>query len=516
MNAPPPQAHPSAPSEPRGQPRPGIFLDRDGTLIVDRGDLGDPADIEFLPGVIETLREVQASFALFVVTNQPAVAAGRLSIGQVENVNTALLARLHAAGVAIERVFVCPHARTDGCDCIKPKPRFLRVAEQEHGIDLSRSFTVGDHPHDAELARSVGATGVYVLTGHGLRHLGELGPGFVVLPSLAEARPVFAEGRGDDPTDAIARAASLLRHGQVVAFPTETVYGLGANALDPRAVARVFAIKRRPAFDPLIVHVDSPGKVAWVASKVPPAAEKLMRAFWPGPLSLVLPKSPLIGDLVTAGLPTVAVRMPAHELALSLLRACGLPVCAPSANPFGYVSPSCAEHVVEQLGDAVDCVIDGGPCSVGIESTIVDLSAGVARLLRPGAISVEALSSALGEEVFQQAPGRVPVAPGMLPRHYAPRVRLELFEGSIPPPPSPAAGLLLQGPRDIAPGYARVEVLSAGGDSAEVARNLFSTLRRLDKTDLEIIVAELAPERGIGRAINDRLRRASFRDEADR
>ncbi len=172
-------------------PRPAIFLDRDGTLIVDRGDLGDPADVELIPGVVELLRELQTRFALFIVTNQSAVAAGRLTLEQVERVNAAVVERLRTAGVAVERVFVCPHARAEGCDCIKPKPYFLRLAEREHGIDLVRSFTVGDHPHDAEFARSVGATGVYVLTGHGQKHRGELGSGFVVLASLAEARAVF-------------------------------------------------------------------------------------------------------------------------------------------------------------------------------------------------------------------------------------------------------------------------------------------------------------------------------------
>ncbi|HOU94522.1 MAG TPA: L-threonylcarbamoyladenylate synthase, partial [Polyangiaceae bacterium] len=353
MNA--PRGDTDGPAPARGTPgRPAVFLDRDGTLIADRGDLADPAGVELLPGVVEILAEIQARFALFIVTNQSAVAAGRLTLEQVERVNAAVVEHLRAAGVVIERVFVCPHARADGCACIKPKPYFLEVAAREHGVDLGRSFTVGDHPHDAELANSVGATGVYVLTGHGLRHLGELGAGFVVLASLADARQVFLAPGDESADDAIERAAGLLRRGGVVAFPTETVYGLGASALDPRAVARVFEIKRRPAFDPLIVHIDRLSWVERLTRVVPPSAAQLMRRFWPGPLTLVLPKSPLIPDLVTAGMPTVALRMPAHEQALSLLRACGIPICAPSANPFGYVSPTCAEHVVEQLGDAVD------------------------------------------------------------------------------------------------------------------------------------------------------------------
>jgi len=489
-----------------------VFLDRDGTIIADRGDLADPAEVEILPGVVEILTEVQARFALFIVTNQPAVAAGRLTGDQVERVNDAVVERLRAAGVVIERVFVCPHARTDGCACIKPKRHFLDIAAREHGIDLARSFTVGDHPHDAELATAVGATGVYVLTGHGLRHLGELGAGFVVLPSLADARPVFLAPSDDRSRSAIDRAAKMLRQGGVVAFPTETVYGLGANALDPKAVARVFEIKRRPAFDPLIVHIDHLSWVERITRAVSPVAAKLMRQFWPGPLTLVLPKAPIIPDLVTAGMPTVALRMPAHEQALALIRASGVPICAPSANPFGYVSPTCAEHVVEQLGDAVDHVVDGGACAFGIESTIVDLSAGVARILRHGAIAYEAICSALGQ-IVEVAAGPTRAAPGSLPRHYSPRVRLRLFEGEVPPPPTGSSGLVLQRPREVPSGYSVVEILSRHGDPAEVAHHLFATLRRLDKTPLELVVAELAPEMGLGRAINDRLRRASFRGE---
>ncbi|MCU0691585.1 MAG: HAD-IIIA family hydrolase, partial [Polyangiaceae bacterium] len=307
MNVPTPPTDAHRPSQATTEGRPAIFLDRDGTLIADRGDLADPAQIEFLPGVVELLSEMQARFALFIITNQSAVSAGRVTLQEVGRVNDAVVERLRADGVVIERVFVCPHARTDRCACIKPKPAFLHVAEREHGIDLRRSFTIGDHPHDAELATSVGATGVYVLTGHGLKHRGDLGAGFVVIPSLADARPTFSEACGNGPATEIEQAASKLRRGQVVVFPTETVYGLGANALDPKAVARVFEVKRRPAFDPLIVHIDSLSRVEWVARNVPPAALTLMRAFWPGPLTVVLPKALAIPDLVTSGLPTVAV-----------------------------------------------------------------------------------------------------------------------------------------------------------------------------------------------------------------
>jgi D-glycero-D-manno-heptose 1,7-bisphosphate phosphatase len=178
------------------QLRPAVFLDRDGTIIEDRGDLSEPSQVVFLPGVFATLLALQKLFVLFIVTNQSGVAKGLLTLEQVSAVNAHVVDCLSRAGVAIERVFVCPHARTEGCDCIKPKPHFLRLAASEHQIDLQRSYTVGDHPHDVEFARSVGATGIYVLTGHGMKHRGDVDPSFIVVPSLADALPWFiAEGR---------------------------------------------------------------------------------------------------------------------------------------------------------------------------------------------------------------------------------------------------------------------------------------------------------------------------------
>jgi D-glycero-D-manno-heptose 1,7-bisphosphate phosphatase len=171
--------------------RPAVFLDRDGTIIVDNGDLGDPGQVEFLPGAIDTLHALQSHFSLFIVTNQSAVAAGRLTLDQVNRVNAHVVERLAHAGVRIETVFTCPHARVQGCNCIKPKPHFLRLAERVYRLDLRRSFTVGDHPHDVEFARAVGATGIYVLTGHGSKHRGDLGEGHIVVPSIVEALPVM-------------------------------------------------------------------------------------------------------------------------------------------------------------------------------------------------------------------------------------------------------------------------------------------------------------------------------------
>jgi L-threonylcarbamoyladenylate synthase len=385
----------------------------------------------------------------------------------------------------------------------------LEQAAREHGVELGRSYTIGDHPHDVELARRVGATGVYVLTGHGLKHRSGLGAGHVVVPGIGAAARAILEDLRTHRDDEVGCAARALRRGGLVAFPTETVYGLGASALDPHAATRVFAAKRRPAFDPLIVHIGERESLGDLVDRIPEGASQLMAHFWPGPLTLVLPKRELIPDLVTAGLPTVALRMPDHPLAQELLRRATVPVCAPSANPFGYVSPTTAAHVVEQLGDQVDAILDGGPCRVGIESTIVSWEDDQPILLRPGGIPREQIEAVLGEKLGVPAARHGVTAPGMLARHYSPAVRLATFRGDVPAPPSGRAGLILLAPRQIPPGYAKVELLSRDGDLGEVARNLFAGLRRVDRASLDCALAELAPDEGLGLAINDRLARAA-------
>jgi L-threonylcarbamoyladenylate synthase len=312
----------------------------------------------------------------------------------------------------------------------------------------------------------------------------------------------------------IDHAASLLTGGGLVAFATETVYGLGANAYDPRAVARIFEAKERPEFDPLIVHL---GDVRWlsdVVAAVPTIAQRLIDAFWPGPLTLVLPKTDRIPDLVTAGLPTVGVRIPAPAATLELLRRANVPVAAPSANLFGHVSPTTAQHVAEQLGQRVDYILDGGPCTVGVESTILDLSGGQPTLLRPGGLPVEAIEAEIGPIRIASATADEDgpqLSPGRLLRHYATRTPLVITDNADPPPKAERVGLLTLGPDFDAGDYAAVEVLSPRGDLAEAATNLFVAMRRLDAQSLDLIVARRVPETGLGRAINDRLRRAARR-----
>jgi len=305
----------------------------------------------------------------------------------------------------------------------------------------------------------------------------------------------------------IEKAARIIQEGGLVAFPTETVYGLGADALNPMAVARVFEVKQRPHFDPLIVHVADLRQAEIMVQKFPSLAVKLAEAFWPGPLTLVLEKSSLIPDLVTSSLPTVALRVPDHPFALSLIRESGRPLAAPSANPFGGVSPTTAEHVRLSLGEKVDLILDGGPCRVGVESTVLSLTGKIPVLLRPGGVSLEEIQALIGE-VSLSLGGGMPQAPGQLPSHYAPSTPLR-FMDQLPASPLPGRwGLLSFLPVPGTDSFATVEVLSTDGNLREAAANLFSSLRKLDGMKLDGILALSFPEVGLGRAINDRLKRA--------
>ncbi len=300
--------------------------------------------------------------------------------------------------------------------------------------------------------------------------------------------------------EGITRAAGLLAAGELVAMPTETVYGLAGDARDPAAVARIFAAKGRPAHNPLIVHLAGV-EGARTLTDLPEEAKALARAFWPGPLTLVAPLRAGHGlaPAVTAGLPTVALRLPAHPVARALLAAFGGPVAAPSANPSGRISPTTAAHVVAGLGDRVAAVLDGGACAVGLESTIVGFDAGRAVLLREGGISREALEAALGSALARDASGKV-TAPGQLASHYAPRAALRLGVRA------PAPGEVWIG---FGPDCAGAELtLSAAGDLEEAAARLFAVLHEADGMGRPIAVAPV-PVAGLGAAINDRLRRAA-------
>lgn len=307
----------------------------------------------------------------------------------------------------------------------------------------------------------------------------------------------------------IQQAAEAIKQGSVVAFPTETVYGLGANAFDTLAVASIFAIKERPYFDPLIVHVNSLSMVSMVAATIPPVAMQCMEKFWPGPLTIVLPKKDDIPDIVTAGLATVAIRMPLHPVALRLIELADVPVAAPSANPFGYLSPTTAQHVAMQLGTKVAMILDGGKCAVGVESTIIKIENDEVSVLRYGGIPVEEIEKATG--LVATSNTTTIEAPGQLPYHYAPQTKIVLVSDIMSVPDDATCGLLLFKKRHIPHTHIHIMCLSDDGDMRQAAGNLFSCLHTLDALKLKVIYAEQVEEVGLGRAIMDRLKKAQAR-----
>lgn len=309
----------------------------------------------------------------------------------------------------------------------------------------------------------------------------------------------------------IQKAARLLKRGKLVAIPTETVYGLAGNAFNEEAVLSIFETKNRPQFDPLIVHSSG---VEWIkehVAEIPSLAKRLMDEFWPGPMTLVLPKKSIIPDLVTSGLDSVAVRVPKHPMTHDLLQLLDFPLAAPSANPFGYVSPTTAQHVNDQLGDKIDYILDGGPTTVGLESTIIGFEDGKPIIYRLGGLSVDVIEDLIGPVEVTLNQSSDPKAPGMLKSHYAPGKPLYFgnpgemitdFEGK-------RIGFLGFMTRlEFLPPNRQL-LLSPSGDFHEAAVNLFAFMRQFEKFPVDLILAERLPEIGLGKAINDRLRRAS-------
>ncbi len=323
-----------------------------------------------------------------------------------------------------------------------------------------------------------------------------------------------------DVADAIARAVELLTAGEPVALPTETVYGLAADATRADAAVKIFEAKQRPFFDPLIVHLPDLDWLERIARADSPLVGKLIENFWPGPLTLILPRRDIVPDIVTSGLATVAVRMSAHPVFRAVATAFGKPLAAPSANPFGRISPTTAQHVRDGLDGRIPLIVDGGPCAVGIESTIVAVEGERLRILRAGPITAEELAP-FGEVEFASA-GVTPDAPGQMKSHYAPRTPLRLAEHRTSPSASSGplgniehrtskVGLLAFTMPENTGGLDAVEILSRTGDLREAAATLFAKLRRLDDAGLDLILAEPVPEHGLGIAIMDRLRKAAAR-----
>jgi L-threonylcarbamoyladenylate synthase len=321
------------------------------------------------------------------------------------------------------------------------------------------------------------------------------------------------------------QAKKLLEQGELVAIPTETVYGLAANALNSLAVAKIFQVKNRPTFDPLIVHTHHITEIAKYARIFPPILQKLAEKFWPGPLTLLLPKQAIIPDLVTAGLDTVALRIPNHSLTIKLLQSLDFPLAAPSANPFGYISPTTAEHVRQQLGDKIPLILDGGASQIGIESTIVGFAQGEVVIYRLGGISLEEVVKVVGKVKVNPHSSSNPTAPGMLESHYSPRkplfintIKKELFlnQGYWEFPQvgkciAEEIGVLnFTSTLDYLP-LENQMVLSEKASFIEAAQHLFAAMRHLDAMKVKLIITELLPEEDLGRAINDRLRRAVWK-----
>ena len=314
------------------------------------------------------------------------------------------------------------------------------------------------------------------------------------------------------PWTSVSEAARLLKDGEVVAIPTETVYGLAGNAFEPKALAKIFAAKERPTFDPLIVHIADIAQITDIAKDIPDSAYKLAEAYWPGPMTIILPKKDCIPDLCTSALPSVAVRFPSHPIAQAIIKESGLPLAAPSANLFKHVSPTTAEHVAAQLADRIAGIVDGGPCSVGVESSIISLAGEKPTVLRPGAITPEMFAKVLGDVTIKEStskPGQPMLAPGQCDTHYRPQV--PLYYGKIPASFTlPEHTVRIAFGTQAGPIPATVN-LSATGDMVEATSKLYAFMHDLDDPKYDLILVDPIPNTGVGMALNDRLKRASIK-----
>ena len=314
------------------------------------------------------------------------------------------------------------------------------------------------------------------------------------------------------PWTSVSEAARLLKESEVVAIPTETVYGLAGNAFEPKALAKIFAAKERPTFDPLIVHIADIAQLTDIAKDIPDSAYRLAEAYWPGPMTIILPKKDCIPDLCTSALPSVAVRFPSHPIAQAIIKESGLPLAAPSANLFKHVSPTTAEHVAAQLADRIAGIVDGGPCSVGVESSIISL-VGEPTVMRPGAITPEMFKAVLGEVKIKEStskPGQPMLAPGQCDTHYRPQV--PLYYGEVPAGYTlPEHTVRIAFGTQTGPIPATVN-LSATGDMVEATSKLYAYMHDLDDPKYELILVDPIPNTGVGMALNDRLKRASIKN----
>jgi L-threonylcarbamoyladenylate synthase len=310
----------------------------------------------------------------------------------------------------------------------------------------------------------------------------------------------------------IEKAAKAIIDGEIVAFPTETVYGLGADGLNPTAVAKIFEAKERPSFNPLILHISSRDQLKELVDIESDSVYKLINNFWPGPLTLVLPKKEIVPDIVTAGNPTVAIRMPQHPVAKSLIEMCGRPIAAPSANRFGLLSPTTAKHVEKQLGKRINIILDGGQSNVGVESTIVEVTKKKVMLLRHGGISLEQLKEVCDSIEVKEINPNKPNAPGQLLQHYAPKIPMKFIDDISPTElEGKRIGVLFFKENNSDINFKHVEYLSKSGNMREAAANLFFHLHELEVKELDLILVEPVEAKGLGIAIMDRLTKATYK-----
>ena len=411
----------------------------------------------------------------------------------------------------------------------KPDPTLLHRLMERMGASQENTLFVGDSNVDIQTAKNGGLTSCGVLWGFRSRQeLEQEGADYLAstpedLLTLILGEKGGRETRHLGPED-VEEAAAILRSGGLVGIPTETVYGLGANGLDPEAVAHIFEAKGRPQDNPLILHIPSADHLERYCADIPQSAFDLARACWPGPLTMILKRRPIVPDVVTAGMDTVGMRCPSHPVCRAILQAAEVPVAAPSGNTSGRPSPTTAAHMAEDMDGRIDAIVDGGPCSVGVESTIVDLTCTPPRLLRPGGITLEQLRAALGEVAVDPAVTRLmgagerPRAPGMKYRHYAPKAPVTVVTGA--PERSAAYIAAHAGPEDgvicfeeFLPMYAEgarpVMSLGPAGDKGEQARRVFDALRAFDHTAVSAIWAQCPDSGGIGLAVTNRLNKAA-------
>lgn len=312
-------------------------------------------------------------------------------------------------------------------------------------------------------------------------------------------------------TSDLNQVKSALINGDIIALPTETVYGLAANIYLDSALEKVFKLKKRPSYNPLIVHISNAGILEQIAKNIPVKARELANVFWPGPLTLVLEKQDQIPNRITAGKPTVAVRVPNHPIALQLLKSLNFPLAAPSANPFGSLSPTSAEHVALYFKEEINFILDGGPCFCGLESTIIGFENDKPILYRHGAISIEEIEKIIGPIKIKNQNSKNPSAPGMLTRHYAPKTQIQINDDislALAQNPDKKIGVLSFRKNKKIKTEIHQEVLSISGDLNEASKNLYAALHRLDHMNLDLIISPFFPEKGLGKTINDRLKRA--------